>query len=242
MTALGTLLELESICMVSANRPQESRNPIKFGLTFKSDTLEEFIDKHSTDLSKAGVFIRMKKPLSVGVVLQFRLALRDSSPLIVGQGTVVWRRLELSPGMGVRFDSLSDNSVARLSYILSKGRGSISRFDTAELEPNDDTTPPHRQEFDQTPTLVAPDELMNTLSKSAEDEKSIRSQAARAPTVECHVSEKDDNFEEQFRVATTAYVRGELELALAVFEKCQAMRPGSERVSYNIERLKGAVK
>ncbi len=227
--------------MISANGPQVSRNPIKFGLTFKSDTLEEFIDKHSSDLSKAGVFIRMKKPLSVGVVLQLRLALRDSSPLIVGQGTVIWRRLELSPGMGVRFDSLSDNSVARLSYILSKGHGSISRFDTAELEPNDNTPPP-RQEFDQTPTLVAPDELMNSLSKAPEDEKEMRSEAARAPTVESQLSEKDDDFEEQFRVATTAYVRGELELALAVFEKCQAMRPGNERVSYNIERLKGAVK
>ena len=57
-----------------------------------------------------------KEPLAVGTQMRFEFQLRDATPLITGDGTVVWTRENdptrpnAAPGMGVRFDRLGDGS------------------------------------------------------------------------------------------------------------------------------------
>ncbi len=50
------------------------------------------------------------------------------------------------------------------------------------------------------------------------------------------------DYDSLFRNATLAYVQGELERALQLFQQCQNLRPDSDRVRHNIERLQSSTK
>src|SRR5256885_16777666 len=116
------------------------RTPITLKIKFKSSNLEQFIERYSVDVSRGGIFIRTKQPLVVGTQLRFEFQLTDTTPLIGGEGMVVWvrehdpNRTGQSPGMGVRFDKLSPSSVQVLDKILDekarRGEAHLeSRFD-----------------------------------------------------------------------------------------------------------------
>ena len=116
------------------------RTPITLRIKFKSAGLAQFIERYSVDVSQSGIFIRTKEPLKVGTALKFEFQLQDTSSLIVGEGTVVWTREHdpartgMAPGMGVRFDSLTEVSRRVLDHILAekarRGEGALeSRFD-----------------------------------------------------------------------------------------------------------------
>src|SRR3954465_16089266 len=98
------------------NNRREMRQPVTLKIKFKSASLDQFIERYSVDVSKGGIFIRTKEPLAVGTQMKFEFQLRDASPLIAGEGTVVWTRENdpsrpaIAPGMGVRFDRLADGS------------------------------------------------------------------------------------------------------------------------------------
>jgi uncharacterized protein (TIGR02266 family) len=141
--------------LADPNTRQGKRTPVTLKIKFKSETLEQFIERYAVDVSQGGIFIRTKEPLAVGTQMKFEFQLRDASPLIAGEGTVVWTRENdpsrpaIAPGMGVRFDRLNDGSQTVLEKILSeKGKqapgGRINR---------DSTKPPM---FTDTPTRVAP--------------------------------------------------------------------------------------
>src|ERR1700733_4761555 len=109
--------------------PKESRAPINLRIKFRSESIDQFIDRYSIDVSRGGIFIRTREPLAVGTQLKFDFQLQDSSPLMAGEGTVVWireydaNRTGITPGMGVRFDKLTPASQPVLEKILAeKGR------------------------------------------------------------------------------------------------------------------------
>ena len=108
------------------NTRQAKRTPVTLKIKFKSATLEEFIERYAVDVSHGGIFIRTKEPLAVGTTMKFEFQLKDASPLIGGEGTVVWTRENdparpgVAPGMGVRFDRLADGSQAVLDKILAQ--------------------------------------------------------------------------------------------------------------------------
>jgi uncharacterized protein (TIGR02266 family) len=109
--------------------PKESRAPINLRIKFRSESIDQFIDRYSIDVSRGGIFIRTREPLAVGTQLKFDFQLQDSSPLMAGEGTVVWireydaNRTGITPGMGVRFDKLTAASQPVLEKILAeKGR------------------------------------------------------------------------------------------------------------------------
>src|SRR5262245_45876648 len=108
---------------------KEKRTPVTLKIKFKSENLDQFIERYSVDVSRGGIFIRTKDPLAVGTQLKFEFQLQDASPLIAGEGTVVWireydpSRSGVAPGMGVRFDRRSPQSQPVLEKILTeKGR------------------------------------------------------------------------------------------------------------------------
>ncbi|MBP9085108.1 MAG: TIGR02266 family protein [Kofleriaceae bacterium] len=136
--------------MVDSNTRTEKRTPVTLKIKFKSETIEEFIERYAVDVSKGGIFVRTKDPLAVGTSMKFEFQLKDTTPLIGGEGTVVWTRENdptrpnIAPGMGVRFDRLSDGSQAVLDRILAdKAKNGSAR--------GADTKPPV---FIDTPTRV----------------------------------------------------------------------------------------
>lgn len=119
--------------------------PVTVKIKFKCETLEQFIERYAVDVSQDGIFVRTPKPLSVGTAVKFEFQLQDGSPLLSGDGTVVWTREKdaeegAAPGMGVRFDQLPPQSQKVLSQVLEhKARA---------------------QEFSDQPTRVASEEQM----------------------------------------------------------------------------------
>ena len=108
------------------NTRQAKRTPVTLKIKFKSATLDEFIERYAVDVSHGGIFIRTKEPLAVGTSMKFEFQLKDATPLINGEGTVVWTRENdptrpgVAPGMGVRFDRLGDGSQNVLEKILAE--------------------------------------------------------------------------------------------------------------------------
>jgi uncharacterized protein (TIGR02266 family) len=147
--------------LVDPNTRQGKRTPVTLKIKFKSETLEQFIERYAVDVSQGGIFIRTKEPLAVGTQMKFEFQLRDASPLIAGEGTVVWTRENdpsrpaIAPGMGVRFDRLADGSQGILERILAE------KAKQAPQRPAADTTKPPL--FTDTPTRVAPAPMQDAL-------------------------------------------------------------------------------
>lgn len=146
--------------MADPNTRQGKRTPVTLKIKFKSETLEQFIERYAVDVSQGGIFIRTKEPLAVGTQMRFEFQLRDASPLIAGEGTVVWTRENdpsrpaIAPGMGVRFDRLADGSQTVLERILS---------DKAKQAPQRGDAPTKPPLFTDTPTRVAPAPVQDAL-------------------------------------------------------------------------------
>ncbi|MCE9571807.1 MAG: TIGR02266 family protein [Deltaproteobacteria bacterium] len=149
--------------MVDPNTRQGKRAPVTLKIKFKSATLEQFIERYAVDVSHGGIFIRTKDPLPVGTQMKFEFQLRDATPLITGEATVVWTRENdparpgVAPGMGVRFDKLGDGSQAVLDKILAEKAKGGDR-------PPSDTKPPV---FNEAPTKVAPSPLVGALANES---------------------------------------------------------------------------
>lgn len=160
-----------------------TKNPITLKIKFKSNSLEQFIERYSVDVSRGGIFIRTKEPLAVGTPLRFEFQLQDASPLISGDGTVVWNRAfdpnrqNVAPGMGVRFDKLTPESQAVLERILGEKekRGDTqleSRFDAgvramaAAAEPPPSQETPKNNMFGDEPTRAMAADQVNKLAEA----------------------------------------------------------------------------
>ena len=147
--------------MADPNTRQGKRTPVTLKIKFKSETLEQFIERYAVDVSQGGIFIRTKEPLAVGTQMRFEFQLRDASPLIAGEGTVVWTRENdpsrpaIAPGMGVRFDRLADGSQSVLERILAEKAKQQPQRQQPET-----TRPPL---FTDTPTRVAPAPVQEAL-------------------------------------------------------------------------------
>jgi uncharacterized protein (TIGR02266 family) len=137
------------IALVDSNSRTEKRTPVTLKIKFKSETIEQFIERYAVDVSKGGIFVRTKEPLAVGTTMKFEFQLKDTTTLIAGEGTVVWTRENdttrpnVAPGMGVRFDKLAEGSQVVLDKILfEKSKGVAAR--SAETKPPSYTELPTR--------------------------------------------------------------------------------------------------
>ncbi|MEM9488590.1 MAG: TIGR02266 family protein, partial [Myxococcota bacterium] len=143
--------------MANTRTRQAKRSPVTLKIKFKSATLDQFIERYSVDVSHGGIFIRTKDPLPVGTAMRFEFQLKDASPLITGEGTVVWTRehdptrVGVAPGMGVRFDRLTEGSKQVLDKILTRKaqKGAAAKA------------------FNDTPTRVAPSPLVADLARES---------------------------------------------------------------------------
>ena len=105
---------------------KDTRGPVNLRIKFRSESLQQFIERYGVDVSRGGIFIRTREPLPVGTRLKLDFQLVDTAPLFQGDGTVVWirehdaSRAGVTPGMGVRFDRLTPESQPTLDTILEE--------------------------------------------------------------------------------------------------------------------------
>ena len=150
-----------------ADARKDKRTLLSLKIRYKSATLEDFIERYSSDISRGGVFIKARKPLAVGTLLKFEFILQDQSTLIHGVGRVVWRRDEGEAdgdnpsGMGIKFikmDPESRSVVQRIAEdrahpgVFEQGKEGVRltpevAFDPGDLEEADRTKVRHVSEF-----------------------------------------------------------------------------------------------
>ncbi|PKN46929.1 MAG: hypothetical protein CVU59_04530, partial [Deltaproteobacteria bacterium HGW-Deltaproteobacteria-17] len=143
-------------------------------IKFKADTLEEFVERYGVYVSQGGIFVRTKKPLSVGSLVDFEFKLQNGGALLKGMGTVVWTR-EHDParrgapaGMGLRYDSLDEESISILTRILAlKGSDAGSEAEAdVPAEAAQVTSPGQQQEK----TRVASMDVIAALRDNVKDD------------------------------------------------------------------------
>ncbi|MEO6773077.1 MAG: TIGR02266 family protein [Kofleriaceae bacterium] len=202
--------------MADPNTRQGKRTPVTLKIKFKSETLEQFIERYAVDVSQGGIFIRTKEPLAVGTQMKFEFQLRDASPLIAGEGTVVWTRENdpsrpaIAPGMGVRFDRLADGSQSVLEKILAE------KAKQAPQRGQPETTKPPM--FTDTPTRVAPAPVQEALLGGKSGRSRADSQETPLPKPMPFHSDADEFGAEAFEEATKVRALDELVAQTAAAE------------------------
>lgn len=123
-----------------ADARKDKRTLLSLKIRYKSATLEDFIERYSSDISQGGVFIKAKKPLDVGTLLKFEFLLQDQSSLIHGVGRVVWRRepadadADNPAGMGIKFIKMDPQSRSLVQRIC-EGRDAPGVFEQGSQPP-----------------------------------------------------------------------------------------------------------
>jgi uncharacterized protein (TIGR02266 family) len=201
------------------NTRQGKRTPVTLKIKFKSETLEQFIERYAVDVSQGGIFIRTKEPLAVGTQMKFEFQLKDASPLIAGEGTVVWTRENdpsrpaIAPGMGVRFDRLADGSQQVLEKILAEKMKQAPARTTGEST----TKPPM---FTDTPTRVAPAPVQDALLGPGDRSRRDSEQTPLPNPMPFH-SDAEDFDEKAFEEATKVRALDELVAATAAADAAE---------------------
>ena len=106
-----------------SNRPSDSRLAERVTINKEFESYDAFINEYVTNISRSGVFVRSKAPLSVGTTVNLRFTIiMDDIETVEGIGEVV-RVHEDPPGMGVVFTELSSYSQGLIDKLLtSTGR------------------------------------------------------------------------------------------------------------------------
>jgi len=132
---------------------------------YRSATLGEFIEHHSYDVSRGGMFIKTPSPFPPGTLLKFEVKIAEEQRVMQGVGRVVWKR-DLdgdSPddpaGMGIKFIKIDDASRAVIDKLV-EGRppGQEGAFEhLPDAKPRMfPSTPPPAQAAPEDPTVMKP--------------------------------------------------------------------------------------
>ncbi len=102
--------------MSQDTRKDKRAKVVSLNVRYKSATVDEFIENHSHDVSKGGIFVKTPTPFPPGTLLKFEIRLAGDKSVISGVGRVVWKREptqagnERPAGMGVKFIKIDDAS------------------------------------------------------------------------------------------------------------------------------------
>ncbi len=107
---------------------------------YKSATLDEFIEHHSHDVSRGGMFIKTPSPFPPGTLLKFEVKIADDQKVIQGVGRVVWKRealpndKEQPGGMGVKFIKIDDPSRKTIDQLVDSRVDAGSAYESGVAE------------------------------------------------------------------------------------------------------------
>ncbi|MCH2109916.1 MAG: TIGR02266 family protein, partial [Polyangiaceae bacterium] len=111
---------------------------------YRSATLGEFIEHHSYDVSRGGMFIKTPSPFPPGTLLKFQVRIADEQRVLQGVGRVVWKREKKNDhpngpaGMGIKFIKIDEASQGLIEQLVeNRGEDEESEF---ENPPSEDST------------------------------------------------------------------------------------------------------
>ena len=85
------------------------------------ESFDAFVQEYVTNISRTGAFIKSKKPLPLGTIVNLRFTvIMDDMETIEGVGEVV-RIEENPPGMGVAFREINAYSKGIIDRLLTQG-------------------------------------------------------------------------------------------------------------------------
>src|SRR5512135_2605534 len=126
--------------MAQDTRKDPRAKVLTMTVRYKSATLDEFIEHHSHDVSRGGMFIKTPSPFPPGTLLKFEVKIADDKKVMQGVGRVVWKREagdtagERPSGMGVKFIKIDEDSTKVIDQLV-KGRGeNEASFEAGEQE------------------------------------------------------------------------------------------------------------
>jgi uncharacterized protein (TIGR02266 family) len=138
--------------MTQDTRKDRRAKIVSLNVRYKSATVDEFIDNHSHDVSKGGLFIKTSSPFPPGTLLKFEIRIAGDKAVIAGVGRVVWKREtsqsgpEVPAGMGVKFIKIDDASRAVIDKLVeTRGEGTNAYDEGVEASPRDVTEAPAAQ-------------------------------------------------------------------------------------------------
>jgi uncharacterized protein (TIGR02266 family) len=111
--------------MIQETRKDPRAKVLSMTVRYKSATLDEFIEHHSHDISRGGMFIKTPAPFPGGTLLKFEVRIADEQKVVQGVGRVVWKRdaAAASPdtpaGMGVKFIKLDDEAKHMIDRLVA---------------------------------------------------------------------------------------------------------------------------
>jgi uncharacterized protein (TIGR02266 family) len=119
--------------MSQDTRKDKRAKVVSLNVRYKSATVDEFIENHSHDVSKGGIFVKTPTPFPPGTLLKFEIRLAGDKSVISGVGRVVWKREPTSAGadkpagMGVKFIKIDEASRALIER-LTKQEGAGTAY------------------------------------------------------------------------------------------------------------------
>ncbi len=121
--------------MAQDTRKDPRAKVLTMTVRYKSATLDEFIEHHSHDVSRGGMFIKTPSPFPPGTLLKFEVKIASDEKVMQGVGRVVWKREPSDsnearpPGMGVKFIKIDDTSRGVIDQLVTKSGGGETAFD-----------------------------------------------------------------------------------------------------------------
>src|SRR6186997_1370535 len=81
-----------STLMAEDTRKDPRAKVLSMTVRYKSATVDEFIENHSHDVSRGGIFIKTASPFPPGTLLKFEIRIQEEQAVLAGVGRVVWKR------------------------------------------------------------------------------------------------------------------------------------------------------
>jgi molecular chaperone DnaK len=107
-------------------RPREPRTPVGLRVKLSYGSVDEFVERFATNISRGGVFIRTRDPKPVGTQVDLELRLSRGDLVVRARGVVRWiseenlaARPPVAPGMGIQFLALDEASRQVIERIVT---------------------------------------------------------------------------------------------------------------------------
>src|SRR5689334_6561351 len=121
--------------MAQDTRKDPRAKVLSMTVRYKSATVDQFIEQHSHDVSRGGIYIKTPSPFPPGTLLKFEIRIQDEQSVLSGVGRVVWKRepqeasSDLPAGMGVKFIKIEEKSKDLIARLVESQGGKMSAFD-----------------------------------------------------------------------------------------------------------------
>src|SRR5882724_3198917 len=121
--------------MAQDTRKDPRAKVLTMTVRYKSATVDEFIEHHSHDVSRGGIYIKTPSPFLPGTLLKFEIRIADDKPMLQGVGRVVWKREapgagpDKPAGMGVKFIKVDEASRALIDRLVVSKGDAMSAYD-----------------------------------------------------------------------------------------------------------------